>query len=111
MLLRESGVDVDQGLVRLERDGVEAAADWASLGSPENYVGYGRAVGFASPGGVVPDEPHVYSPPTGLWRNQANTVTEPGVVARVPKSCVSGPPLKSPRRTAVHALGFQTWGS
>jgi hypothetical protein len=65
MLLRESGVDVDQGLVRLERDGVEAAADWASLGSPENYVRYGRAVGFASPGGVVPDEPHVYSPPTG----------------------------------------------
>jgi hypothetical protein len=70
MLLREAGVDVDQGLVRPEPDGVEAAADWASLGSPESYVGYGRAVGFASPGGVVPDEGHVYSAPDGLRRNQ-----------------------------------------
>ena len=46
MLLREAGADVDQGLVRIEPDGVEAAADWASLGSPESYVGYERAVGL-----------------------------------------------------------------
>jgi hypothetical protein len=70
MLLREAGADVDQGLVQIEPDGVEAAADWASLGSPETYVGYGRAVGFASPGGLVPDEPHVYSPPAPLRTNQ-----------------------------------------
>ena len=70
MLLREAGADVEQGLVRIEPDGVEAAADWASLGSPETYVGYGRAVGFASPGGVVPDERHVYSAPARLRRNQ-----------------------------------------
>ena len=31
MLLREAGADVEQGLVRIEPDGVEAAADWASL--------------------------------------------------------------------------------
>ena len=70
MLLREAGKDVEQGLVRIEPDGVEAPADWASLGSPESYVGYGRAVGFASPGGVVPDEHHVYSAPAGLRRNE-----------------------------------------
>jgi hypothetical protein len=69
MLLREAGVDVDHGLVEIEPDGVEAAADWASLGSPETYVGYGRAIGFASPGGVVPDVRHVYSAPAGLRRN------------------------------------------
>src|SRR5256885_5090678 len=69
MLLREAGVDVEQGLVRIEPDGVEAAADWASLGSPESYVGYGQAVGFAS-GDVVPDERHVYSAPARLRRNQ-----------------------------------------
>jgi hypothetical protein len=69
MLLRESGVDVDQGLVRLEPDGVEAAADWASLGSPETYLGYARGAGFASPGGVAQDERHVYSTPTMLRRN------------------------------------------
>jgi hypothetical protein len=70
MLLREAGADVDQGLVRLEADGVEAAADWASLGSPESYLGYGRAAGFASPSGVVPDERHVYSAPAKFRRNE-----------------------------------------
>jgi hypothetical protein len=70
MLLREAGADVDQGLVALEPDGVEAQADWASLGSPESYVGYGRAVGFASPGGFVPDERRAYSAPADLRRNQ-----------------------------------------
>jgi hypothetical protein len=70
MLLREAGAEVDQGLVRLAPDGVEAAADWASLGSPESYLGYQRAVGFASPGGVVPDERVAYSAPAQLWCNQ-----------------------------------------
>ena len=49
MLLREAGADVEQGLVGITPHGVEAAADWAHLGSPETYLGYGRAVGFASP--------------------------------------------------------------
>jgi len=70
MLLREAGADVDQGLVQIEPDGPEAAADWASLGSPETYVGYGRAVGIASPGGIVADERRVFSAPAGLRRNQ-----------------------------------------
>jgi Thioredoxin like C-terminal domain/AhpC/TSA family len=70
MLLREAGADVEPGLVRIEPHGVEAAADWASLGSPESYLGYGRAVSFASPGGLVPDERHVYSAPAELRRNQ-----------------------------------------
>ena len=70
MLLREAGADVDQGLVDLEPDGVEAQAAWADLGSPESYVGYGRAVGFASPGGFVPDERHAYTAPAELRRNQ-----------------------------------------
>ena len=70
MLLREAGLDVEPGLVRLQPDGVEAAADWAALGSPETYLGYERTIGFASPGGVVPDGRHVYSTPAELGRNQ-----------------------------------------
>ncbi len=70
MLLREAGADVEPGLVQIDPEGVEAAADWASLGSPESYVGYGRAVGFASPGGAVLDERRAYSAPAGLRRNQ-----------------------------------------
>jgi hypothetical protein len=70
MLLREAGVDVDAGLVRLRPDGAEAAADWADLGSAEAYLGYERAVGFASPGGAVADERSVYSTPVELRPNQ-----------------------------------------
>ena len=70
MLLREAGGDVDEDLVRLVPAGVEAEADWASLRSPETYLGYGRTVGFASPGGPAPDERRVYSPPAELGRNQ-----------------------------------------
>jgi len=70
MLLHEAGVEVDEGLVRIEPRGVEAAADWADLGSQESYVGYGRAVDFVSPGGVVPEHGHVYAPPARLRRNE-----------------------------------------
>jgi hypothetical protein len=70
MLLRETGVDVDQGLVQLKPDGVEATADWPNLGSAETYLGHERAVGFVSPGGAVPDRRHAYSAPSALRRNQ-----------------------------------------
>jgi Thioredoxin like C-terminal domain len=70
MLLREAGVDVDQGLVSIEPHGVEAAADWGNLGSPETYLGYARTDRFASPGGLVPDERHAYPVSAGLRRNK-----------------------------------------
>jgi hypothetical protein len=70
MLLRETGSDVDQGLVHVVPEGVEAPADWYSLGSAETYLGYRQAAGFASPGGVVWDERTVYSTPHELRRNQ-----------------------------------------
>jgi hypothetical protein len=50
--------------------GAEAAADWGSLKSPENYVGYERTENFASPGGAVSDERRVYVAPTRLSLNQ-----------------------------------------
>jgi Thioredoxin like C-terminal domain len=70
MLLLEAGADVDQGLVSIEPHGVEAAADWAGLGSPETYLGYARTDRFASPGGLVRDERHAYPVSAGLRSNQ-----------------------------------------
>jgi hypothetical protein len=70
MLLRAAGADVEQGLVDIVPDGYEKQADWYSLGSGENYLGYGRANGFASPEGARLDENHVYSVPAQLRRNQ-----------------------------------------
>jgi hypothetical protein len=47
-LLIEAGVEgIDQDLVMVDPKGIEVAADWRTLRSPETYVGYGQASGFA----------------------------------------------------------------
>jgi hypothetical protein len=71
LLLAEAGFDgVDRELVSPEVAGIEAAADWETLGSPETYLGYARAQNLASPGGVAFDEPRVYPEPPHLSLNQ-----------------------------------------
>src|SRR2546427_7558549 len=51
-LLLEAGVrGITRELVSPDARGAEAAADWASLKSPENYLGYARTQNFASLGG------------------------------------------------------------
>ena len=48
-LLLEAGAnDVDQDLVVVEPRGLEVAADWQTLRSPETYLGYAQSTGFAS---------------------------------------------------------------
>jgi thiol-disulfide isomerase/thioredoxin len=70
-LLAEAGSGgVEHDLVSVDARGVEAPADWASLRSPENYTGYERTENFASPGGVLPGQPHVYRAPAELRLNQ-----------------------------------------
>jgi hypothetical protein len=70
-LLAEAGSGgIDQDLVSVDARGVEAAADWASLRSPENYLGYQRTENFASSDGAVLDTRHVYAAPTRLALNQ-----------------------------------------
>ncbi|MEP0884064.1 redoxin domain-containing protein [Trichocoleus sp. ST-U3] len=69
-LLSESGTDrVNQEMVEVEARGFEAAADWNSLKSPENYLGYERTKNFASPGAVI-NKPRLYTAPTQLRLNQ-----------------------------------------
>lgn len=69
-LLREAGTGGGRELVSVNVSGIEAAADWASLKSPENYVGYGRTENFASPGGAARDEHRVYAAPAQLGLNR-----------------------------------------
>jgi hypothetical protein len=69
-LLAEAGATgVGHGLEPVDARGVEAQADWDDLRSPENYTGYERTENFASPGGVLPDEPHHYGIPAKLGLN------------------------------------------
>ncbi|TMF60194.1 MAG: redoxin domain-containing protein [Chloroflexi bacterium] len=84
-LLAEAGVDgVDQALVLVEGQGAEAAADWSSLQSAENYLGYERTENFASPGGAAPEEPRVYAVPERLplnhWALAGDWTLQPGAV-------------------------------
>ncbi|MGF7151198.1 thiol-disulfide isomerase/thioredoxin [Sphingomonas zeicaulis] len=70
-LLSEAGHDVsDVPLAPVDAKGVEAQADWPDLGSPEAYLGYAKAAGFASPDGFRRDTAHVYSPAAALSRNR-----------------------------------------
>jgi thiol-disulfide isomerase/thioredoxin len=69
-LLTEAGISgFDPKLVSVEGTGIEAAADWGDLRSPENYVGYDRTENFSSPGGIEKDEGHDYSAPDRLDLN------------------------------------------
>jgi thiol-disulfide isomerase/thioredoxin len=69
-LLAEAGATgIGDDLVSVDPRGFELAADWASLKSPENYVGYERTEGFASPGGAVRDKSHAYEFPARFRRN------------------------------------------
>jgi thiol-disulfide isomerase/thioredoxin len=71
MLLREAGVEgVSDNVVSVDPAGFEAQADWANLESPETYLGYDQARGFASPGGAALDGPHGYAVPESLRLNQ-----------------------------------------
>ena len=70
-LLAEAGRGgSDRALVSVNGAGTEAAADWGSLRSPENYVGYERTENFASPGGAVLDTGRVYAAPQRLRLDQ-----------------------------------------
>jgi thiol-disulfide isomerase/thioredoxin len=69
-LLTKSGAGgFDERLISVDGAGLEAAADWGSLKSGENYAGYQRTQNFASPGGQVRDKPHDYTLPARLKLN------------------------------------------
>jgi thiol-disulfide isomerase/thioredoxin len=69
-LLSEAGTSgISHELVAVDARGAEVAADWGSLKSPENYVGYERTENFASPGGAVLDKRRVYAVPAKLKLN------------------------------------------
>jgi len=70
-LLSEAGAaGIGHDLVSVDPRGAEVAADWSDLRSVENYVGYEKADGFASPGGVARDARRVYTVPVELALNQ-----------------------------------------
>jgi thiol-disulfide isomerase/thioredoxin len=70
LLAEAGGTDLGRDLVTVDADGVSLAADWDRLGSPETYLGYGRAAGFASHGGFGNDRSRTYDEPSRLALNR-----------------------------------------
>jgi thiol-disulfide isomerase/thioredoxin len=69
-LLTEAGSGgTDQELTSVDARGAETAADWASLRSPENYLGYERTDNFVAPNGSILDTSYAYAAPTRLRLN------------------------------------------
>lgn len=60
----------DQDLVMVEPQGLEVAADWRTLQSPETYLGYNQASGFAQQVEARFDQPAAYSSPAHLSLNE-----------------------------------------
>ena len=58
------------GMVEVQAQGAEAAADTDEVKSPETYIGYDRAQHFASPGDLKEDAPKIYATPAQLKLNQ-----------------------------------------
>jgi thiol-disulfide isomerase/thioredoxin len=69
-LMAEAGnVGAGDELVSVEAPGPEAAADWGSLKSPENYLGAERTENFASSGGAWFSQQQVFEAPAKLALN------------------------------------------
>jgi thiol-disulfide isomerase/thioredoxin len=75
-LLREAGAEIEEDLVDVEPKGLEVAADFRTLRSPETYVGYRQASGFAQEDVAGFDKPHTYTAakrlPLNYWALSGN---------------------------------------
>lgn len=69
-LLSENGRDLSAiPFAAAKGEGIEAEADWDDIHSPETYLGYEKAQGFRSPGGIVSDIGHSYTVASRLSPN------------------------------------------
>jgi len=93
-LLLEAGAEgLDPELVSVEPAGFEVPADWASLRTPETYLGYGRSRAFASPESGQFNVPHTYPQsgrlglnewaPSGPWTLAQHAAVSDGPGARI----------------------------
>jgi len=68
-LLTEAGHEPGPSPASIDAQGAQAPADWADLRSAESYIGYGKAEGFASGGGLQNDVSFDYAAAQALPLN------------------------------------------
>ena len=69
LLVAAGAANVEGDLVSVEPRGLEVAADWRTLQSPETYTGYGQSSGFANEDAGAFDRSHAYAAPADLPLN------------------------------------------
>ncbi|MBM7503687.1 redoxin domain-containing protein [Agromyces aurantiacus] len=94
LLLEAGATGLDLDLVTVEPEGLEVAAAWTSLGSPETYLGSVRSSGFVSDDVAAYDRAHHYHTPERLVRNTWAlsgdwTVTRDAAVLNAPDGAIS----------------------
>ena len=87
LLMAAGADDVEPGLVQPEAHGLEVAADWSTLRSPETYLGYRQSSGFASEQTSAYDRVTGYTIHANLARNQWDLQ---GQWTQTPDAAVSG---------------------
>ena len=70
LLAERNGAPVQGALARVSSAGVQAAPDFAAMASPETYLGYEKARGFASTSPAQADKVITYAFPSALQHNQ-----------------------------------------
>jgi thiol-disulfide isomerase/thioredoxin len=70
LLLDAGAATLDQDLVAVDPHGLEVAAEWRDVRTPETYTGYGQRSGFASERTARYDASHPYEAAAHLSDNQ-----------------------------------------
>jgi thiol-disulfide isomerase/thioredoxin len=70
LLIEAGSGGTNQALTSVDARGAEVAADWDSLRSAENYLGYERTDNFVSPNGSILETSYAYAAPPRLGPNQ-----------------------------------------
>jgi thiol-disulfide isomerase/thioredoxin len=70
LLAEASKSNISAGVVSVAGSGVEAAADWDNLKSPEKYLGLDRTDSFSSPGGATLGRRRTYAAPVRMRLNR-----------------------------------------
>ena len=107
-LLLDAGAEgIDQDLVTVEPRGLEVAADWRTLQSPETYLGHERSTGFAQ--AMWP--PWTSPSNTALPRGSPSTPGASGGLDGHPEvGCSSTSPVDGSRSSSTPAMSTWSWG-
>ena len=70
LLAERNGAPVTGGMADIKASGVQQAADFGTMASPETYLGHDKAKGYAGPSPLQLDKVATYALPPSLQHNQ-----------------------------------------